>query len=161
MPGTGQLQYRAVWWQDRSVAVLGSLAAGLQNCARCRAISLQLARRCQGQVSGRFGQSGSRNVSGTVWRQNYAKGTGQLQLQCRAGGRGKVTVFPSPAGTSRTKLSLAGNILIILGKQTLGWWHPGWGQENRKSFFIVWRGKHSSFNKWAEHSTRRKVTHIT
>jgi hypothetical protein len=39
--------------------------------------------------------------------------------------------FPSQAGTSLTKLSLAGNYLIIPGQGEFSKWHPGWGQKIR------------------------------
>jgi hypothetical protein len=38
--------------------------------------------------------------------------------------------FLSPAGMSLTKLSLAGNDLIIPDQGEFGKWHPGWGREN-------------------------------
>ncbi len=42
-----------------------------------------------------------------------------------------LVVFPSPARVSLTKLSLAGNYLIIPGRGEFGKWPPGWGRENR------------------------------
>jgi hypothetical protein len=39
--------------------------------------------------------------------------------------------FPSPAGMSLIKLSLAGNNLIFPGQGEFGYWHPGWGREYR------------------------------
>jgi hypothetical protein len=36
---------------------------------------------------------------------------------------------------SLTKLSLAGNYLIIPGQGEFGKLHPGWGREKRKPFF--------------------------
>jgi hypothetical protein len=38
---------------------------------------------------------------------------------------------------SLIKLSLSGNNLIIQGQGEFGWWHSGWGRENRKPFFSV------------------------
>ncbi len=43
----------------------------------------------------------------------------------------KWTIFPSPAGMSLTKLSLAGNNLIFPIQGEFGLLHPGWGRENR------------------------------
>jgi hypothetical protein len=40
-------------------------------------------------------------------------------------------VFPSPGGMSLTKLSLAGENLIIPAHGEFGQLHPGWGRENR------------------------------
>ncbi len=52
--------------------------------------------------------------------------------------------FPSPAGLSLTKLSLAGNNQLIPGQGEFGYWHPGWGRENRWTLFtvysVVWGG---------------------
>ncbi len=45
-------------------------------------------------------------------------------------------IFPSPAGMSLTKLSLAGNVLIILGQGGFGKWHPGWGREIANLFTV-------------------------
>ncbi len=42
----------------------------------------------------------------------------------------RLSIFPSPAGMSLTKLSLAGNNLIVHGQGEFGQWHPGWGWEN-------------------------------
>ncbi len=39
----------------------------------------------------------------------------------------RFAIFPSPAGMSLTKLSLAGNNLIIPAQREFGKWHPGWG----------------------------------
>ncbi len=41
-----------------------------------------------------------------------------------------LAVFPSQVGMSLTKLSLAGNHLIIPGQGEFGKWHPRWGREN-------------------------------
>ncbi len=43
----------------------------------------------------------------------------------------RLSIFPSPGWMSLTKLSVAGNNLIILGQGVFGKWHPGWGRENR------------------------------
>jgi hypothetical protein len=51
----------------------------------------------------------------------------EMRIHCKK----RLTIFPSPVGMSLTKLSLAGNILIIPGEGELGKLHPGWGQENR------------------------------
>jgi hypothetical protein len=45
----------------------------------------------------------------------------------------RLPIFSSPAGML-TKLSLAGNNLIIPGQGEFGWCHPGWGRRNRKPF---------------------------
>ncbi len=50
----------------------------------------------------------------------------------------RFAVFPSPAGMSLTKPSLAGNNLIIPVLGEFGKWHPGWGRENREPFFTVY-----------------------
>ncbi len=42
----------------------------------------------------------------------------------------RLAIFPSPAGMSLTKLSLAGNNLIFPDQGEFGQWHPGGGQEN-------------------------------
>jgi len=42
----------------------------------------------------------------------------------------RLTVFPSPAGISLTKLPLARNNLIIPGQGEFGKGHPGWRREN-------------------------------
>jgi hypothetical protein len=41
-------------------------------------------------------------------------------------------------GMSLTKLSLAGNYLIIPGQGEFGKWHPAWGRENRYIFYSVY-----------------------
>ncbi len=43
----------------------------------------------------------------------------------------RLAVFPSPAGMSPTKLSLAGNNLIIPLQLEFGKWNPGRGRKNR------------------------------
>jgi hypothetical protein len=50
-----------------------------------------------------------------------------VSSHCKKG----LMLFPSPAGMSRTKLSLAGNNLIIPGQGEFSMWHPAWGRENR------------------------------
>ncbi len=40
-----------------------------------------------------------------------------------------LSIFPSPAGMSLTKLSLVGKNLIIPVQGEFGKWHPGWGRE--------------------------------
>jgi hypothetical protein len=42
----------------------------------------------------------------------------------------RLTIFPSPAGMSLTKLSLTGNNLIIAGQGEFGKVHSDWGREN-------------------------------
>ncbi len=49
------------------------------------------------------------------------------QLHCKKG----LAIFPSPAGRSLTRLSLAGNNLFIPCHGEFGKSHPGWGRENR------------------------------
>jgi hypothetical protein len=49
----------------------------------------------------------------------------------------RLSVFSSPGGMPLTKLSLAGNNLIVPGQGEFGKWHPGWGRENHYSFFTV------------------------
>ncbi len=43
----------------------------------------------------------------------------------------RLAVFPSPAGMSLTKLSLAGNYKIIPRQVEFGKCHPSWGRVNR------------------------------
>jgi hypothetical protein len=43
----------------------------------------------------------------------------------------RLAVFPSPAGMSLTKLSLAGDNLIFSDQGECDKLHPGWGRENR------------------------------
>jgi hypothetical protein len=54
----------------------------------------------------------------------------EINVHCKK----RLTIFPSPAGMSLTKLSLDGNNLIIPVQGEFGKWHPGWGRENCKSF---------------------------
>ncbi len=49
----------------------------------------------------------------------------------------RLAVFPSPAGMSLTKLSLAGNNLIIPTQGEFGKWHPGWGRKTANIFYSV------------------------
>ncbi len=42
----------------------------------------------------------------------------------------RLAIFPSPAGMSLTKLSLARNNLIFSDQGEFGKRHPGWGREN-------------------------------
>jgi hypothetical protein len=42
----------------------------------------------------------------------------------------RLAIFPSPAGMSLSKLSLAGNNLIIPSQGEFCIRHPGWGREN-------------------------------
>ncbi len=52
-----------------------------------------------------------------------------------------LTIFPSPAGMSLTKLSLAGKNYSWpwkVGQGKFGQWHPGWGREYRYTFFTVY-----------------------
>ncbi len=44
----------------------------------------------------------------------------------------RFAIFPSPAGMSLTKLSLAGNNLIIPAQREFVKWLPGWGGGGRK-----------------------------
>jgi hypothetical protein len=46
----------------------------------------------------------------------------------------RLAIFPSPALMSLTKLSLAGNNLIIPGQGEFRKWQSGWGRENRTPF---------------------------
>ncbi len=50
----------------------------------------------------------------------------------------RLTIFPCPAGMSPTKLSLAGNNLIVHGEGEFGKWHPGWGRDYCSSCFTVY-----------------------
>jgi hypothetical protein len=50
----------------------------------------------------------------------------------------RLEIFLSPDRISRTKLSLAGNIRIILGQGELVYRHPGWGREIAYLFYSVW-----------------------
>ncbi len=43
----------------------------------------------------------------------------------------RLAIFLSPDGMSLTTLSLARNNLIIPDQGEFGWWHSGWGRENR------------------------------
>ncbi len=45
-----------------------------------------------------------------------------------------LSVFPSPAGMSLTKLSLVGNNLIFPGHGEFGKWHPGWDVKTANLF---------------------------
>ncbi len=58
----------------------------------------------------------------TFFRLDILKG-----LHCKK----RLATFPIPAGMSLTKLSLAGNNLIIPGQEEFCKWHPDWGRENR------------------------------
>ncbi len=46
----------------------------------------------------------------------------------------KVSLFPSPAGMSMTKLSLGRNNQIIPVQGEFDQWHPSWGREKGKPF---------------------------
>jgi hypothetical protein len=46
-------------------------------------------------------------------------------------------IFPSPAGMSLTKISLAGNNKISPGQGEFGKWQSGWGRKNRCLFYSV------------------------
>jgi hypothetical protein len=58
---------------------------------------------------------------------------GRSTLYCKK----RLAVFPSPAEMPLTKLSLAGNYLIIPRQGEFGLWHPSWGRENDDLFLPV------------------------
>ncbi len=50
----------------------------------------------------------------------------------------RLAIFPSPAGMSLTKLSLAGNIKLFPARESLVSDIPAGGRENRLPFFTVY-----------------------
>ncbi len=54
--------------------------------------------------------------------------TSSQKLHCKK----RVAVFPSPAWMSLTKLTLAGNYLIISNQGEFGKWHPVWDRKIAK-----------------------------
>ncbi len=65
--------------------------------------------------------------------------------------------FPSPAGMSLTRLSLAGNNLSIPGQAEFGTWHPGWVRENRW-LFIQYSVKQPSDRGYYEYHEKTNVS---
>jgi len=63
----------------------------------------------------------------------YIARNGRAQLK-------SLVVFLSPTGMSLTKLSLAGNNLIVPGQGEFGKWHPRLGREKLLTFFTIWLG---------------------
>ncbi len=65
---------------------------------------------------------------------NQIKGWESMTLVFNIHSKKRLAIFPSPAGMSLTKLSLAGNNWVIPGQGEFGQWHPVRGQENRYPF---------------------------
>jgi hypothetical protein len=49
----------------------------------------------------------------------------------------KFTDFPVPSRDVTNQTLPGRDNLIVPGQGEFGWWHPGWGLENRYPFFTV------------------------